>query len=73
MTLNVVITKLKNVEKMRGTVMMIVNVNLVLFAAIIIVPLAVKVISVEELIVAQNVRTLRLKLELIVTNQNDNN
>ena len=52
MTLNVVITKLGNAEKMRGTVMMTVSVNLVLFASIIVVPLAVKVISMQELIVA---------------------
>ena len=48
MTLIVVKTKLENVEKMRDTVTMIVNVNLVLFASIIVVPLAVKVILVWD-------------------------
>ena len=55
MIVNVVITKLENVEKMKGTVMMIVNVNLVLFVAEIIVPLEVEVISIQELIVVLEV------------------
>ena len=52
MTLNVVITKLGNAEKMRVTVMMTVTAKMVLFVKKIIVPLAVKVISMQELIVA---------------------
>ena len=47
MTVNVVITKLENVEKMKVTVIMIVNVNLVLFVARIIVSLEVEVISIH--------------------------
>ena len=57
MTLNVVITKLGNAEKMRVTVMShTVTAKMVLFVAKIIVPLAVKVISMKELIVAFQTR-----------------
>ena len=62
MTVNVVITKLENVEKMKVTVIKIVNVNLVLFVARIIVPLEVEVISNQELIAAQNHQVLLGKI-----------
>ena len=52
MTVNVVITKLENVEKMKVTVMKIVTVKMVLFVALIIVPKEVEVISINGLIAA---------------------
>ena len=62
MTQNVVIKKLKNVEKMKVVVLMIANVNLVLFVARIIVSLEVEVISIQEQIAAQNHQVLLGKI-----------
>ena len=67
MTVNVVITKLENVEKMKVTVIKIVTVNLVLFVARIIVSLEVEVLSIQEQIAAQNHQVLIGKITRFVT------